>query len=102
LQVPGFVVLMRYQPVVSSPLGVPVPLSNAEVVVIDVAAEVVASGAAASARADVPSTSRRTEMRKKAKYMREARNPAAESIPGHVRLEMRFGACEVSKSAGFV
>ena len=39
LQVPGLVVVMRNQPVVASPFGLPEPLSTADVVVTDVAAD---------------------------------------------------------------
>ncbi len=57
LQVPGLVVLMRNQPVVASPFGLPEPLSTADVVMTDVAAVVAAVGAAAAATLAVPSTS---------------------------------------------
>jgi hypothetical protein len=58
LQVPGFVELIRNHPVVGSPLGLPAPLSTAEVVVIDVAGDVVAVGAAAYACVATPITAR--------------------------------------------
>jgi hypothetical protein len=48
LQEPGLVELMRNQPEVASPPGTPAPLRTAEDVVIDVAAEVEAVGAAAN------------------------------------------------------
>ena len=56
LHVPGFTVLMRYQPVVISPFGLPEPLSNADVDVTLVAAEVAAVGAAAHAALALPRT----------------------------------------------
>ena len=58
LQVTGFVVETRNQPVVASPFGLPEPLSAADVLVTDVAADVAAVGAAANATLAVPSTSR--------------------------------------------
>jgi hypothetical protein len=54
---PGFVALMRNHPVVCSPFGVPEPLSDADDVVIEVAADVVAVGAAANTRNEVRNTS---------------------------------------------
>ena len=70
-QVPGFVELMRNQPVVCSPLGLPAPLSTADDVVIDVAAEVVAVGVAASTPNGVKKTSTNAAARRTRRSMIE-------------------------------
>src|ERR1051325_9139466 len=57
LQVPGLVVLMRNQPVVASPFGLPEPFRTADVVITLVAGDVAAVGAAANATFAVPSAS---------------------------------------------
>jgi hypothetical protein len=74
LHVPGFVALIRNQPVVSSPLGLPVPLSDAELVVIIVAAVVVATGAAANALKDEKNTRTKKNARRTCRYITTPEN----------------------------
>jgi hypothetical protein len=54
---------MRNHPIVGSPFGTPAPLSTADDVVIDVAAEVVAVGAAAYACKETLDTATNTRAR---------------------------------------
>jgi hypothetical protein len=71
LHAPGSVVAYRNHPVVASPFGTPAPLSTADCAVTDVAADVVAEGAAASTRNEAAKTRKNANTRRENRCMRK-------------------------------